>query len=821
MVKNYLKVAFRNILKSKIFSIVNILGLAIGTAAFLLILEYVKFELSYDKFLPESSNIYRVSLAQYLNGDLMTESAENYPAVGPAMLADLPEVSAFARLYNMGYKNNLIITYEEAPSGPVMYKHRRFLYADSAFLPMFGYEMAIGDATNALAEPYNVVISEKYAKMYFGDEEPLGKMLRLRDDDFNDEICKVTGVFKDLPENTHLKFDVLFSYKTLFARGDWAPGRYNDSWARKDMYTYVKLKNDVDKSAVEAKLPVLVNTYSPKLAESGRKDVLSLQPLEDIHLYSSLADEPEANASGNSVYALGLIAIFILIIAWVNYINLSTAKAMDRANEVGVRKALGAFRQQLIGQFLAESAIINLISLLGSILIILLVLPLFNDTSGLSLTWQSVFTGKFFAICVLLWLVGTLLSGVYPSLFLSSFKPVKVLKGKLRNSGKGALLRKSLVVFQFVASVALISGTLIVDRQLKYMHNQDLGMNIDQVLVVERPGVAPRDRDAFNSNVDVFRDELSQNPDIKGVSTSMTIPGKKREYKVGMKKYGSADDEAVTLRMNSMDYDFVDVFGMEVVAGRAFSAEHPHDTDTSLIITQSAAEMLGYTNPEDAVGQTLVAPSYNWSAVVVGVVNDYHQESLQKAKDPILFYCTLYGGEFYSIKVNSNNIENTVTHVEQSWKKAFPGNPFSYFFLDDYFNRQYENENKFGKLFASFSLLAIIIGCLGLFGLSAFTVQQKTKEIGVRKVLGSSVSGIFVLLSKDFIKLILIAVIIAVPITYYGMGKWLEGFAYKDDIALWVFAIAGVAVVLTALITVSFQTIRAARVNPVDSLRYE
>ena len=670
MVKNYLKVAFRNILKSKIFSIVNILGLAIGTAAFLLILEYVKFELSYDKFLPESSNIYRVSLAQYLNGDLMTESAENYPAVGPAMLADLPEVSAFARLYNMGYKNNLIITYEEAPSGPVMYKHRRFLYADSAFLPMFGYEMAIGDATNALAEPYNVVISEKYAKMYFGDEEPLGKMLRLRDDDFNDEICKVTGVFKDLPENTHLKFDVLFSYKTLFARGDWAPGRYNDSWARKDMYTYVKLKNDVDKSAVEAKLPVLVNTYSPKLAESGRKDVLSLQPLEDIHVYSSLADEPEANASGNSVYALGLIAIFILIIAWVNYINLSTAKAMDRANEVGVRKALGAFRQQLIGQFLAESAIINLISLLGSILIILLVLPLFNDTSGLSLTWQSVFTGKFFAICVLLWLVGTLLSGVYPSLFLSSFQPVKVLKGKLRNSGKGALLRKSLVVFQFVASVALISGTLIVDRQLKYMRNQDLGMNIDQVLVVERPGVAPRDRDAFNSNVDVFRDELSQNPDIKGVSTSMTIPGKKREYKVGMKKYGSADDEAVTLRMNSMDYDFVDVFGMEVVAGRAFSAEHPHDTDTSLIITQSAAEMLGYTNPEDAVGQTLVAPSYNWNAIVVGVVNDYHQESLQKAKDPILFYCTLYGGEFYSIKVNSNNIENTVTHVEQSWKKA-------------------------------------------------------------------------------------------------------------------------------------------------------
>lgn len=821
MVKNYLKVAFRSILKSKIFSIVNILGLAIGVAAFLLIAQYVNFELSYDRFIPQSENIYRVTLGQYLNNELMTESAENYPGVGPAMLEEIPEVAGYARLYNMGYKNNLVIAYEDAPNGPVMYKHRQFLYADSAFLPMFGYEMVKGNAETALAEPLSAVISEEYARMYFGEDDPIGKMLHLQDDDFNDELCKVTGVFKTLPDNTHLKFDVLFSYETLFSRGDWAPARYNQSWNRKDMYTYVKLNPGTDPAKVEQKLPGLIHKYSPDLVKANRKDVLRLQPITDIHLYSKLADEAEANGSGKNVNTLALIAFFILIIAWVNYINLSTAKAMERANEVGVRKAMGAFRGQLMRQFLIEAAIVNFAALLCSFVVIAIVMPLFNQVSGMSLSFLQLFEAWFVLCCLLIWFVGTLLSGLYPAFFLSSFRPVSVLKGKLRNSGRGALLRKSLVVFQFIASVALISGTIIVYNQLAYMQNKDIGMNIDQVMVVERPGVAPRDRKSFSSSIDVFREQLKQHPDISGISTSVTIPGKKREYKAGVKRYGRPDDDAVTLRMNSMDYDFIDVFGMELLAGRVFSEEYPNDPDTSVIITKSAVKMLGFEDPEGAIGQTLVVPAYDWSAIVVGVVNDYHQESLQKAKDPIVFYCTLYGGEFYSMKVGTSNLDETIKHVEASWEKAFPGNPFAYFFLDDYFNRQYENEQKFGNLFASFSVLAIIVGCLGLFGLSAFTARQKTKEIGIRKVLGSSVNGIFLLLSKDFVKLIIIAIIIAIPLTYYGMSQWLNGFAYRDSIAIWTFAVAGAAVILSALVTVSFQTIKAAKVNPIDSLRYE
>lgn len=821
MVKNYLKVALRSILKSKIFSFVNILGLAIGIAAFLLIVQYVNFELSYDRFIPNYESIYRVTLDQYLNNELMTASAENYPGVGPAMLEEIPEVSGYARLYNMGYKNNLVITYEEAPNGPVMYKHRQFLYADSSFLPMFGYEMVKGDPETALAEPLSAVISEEYAKMYFGEEEPLGKILRLRDDDFNDEACKVTGVFKTLPENTHLKFDVLFSYKTLFSRGDWAPERYNETWRRKDMYTYVRLNPGADPAVVAQKLPELVNKYSPDLIAANRNDILQLQPLQDIHLYSALADEPEVNGNGKNVYALALIAFFILLIAWVNYINLSTAKAMERANEVGVRKAMGAFKGQLMRQFLMESALINLAALVFSFIIIALAMPLFNQTSGISLSFFEMFEPWFILVSLLIWIGGTLLSGLYPAFFLSSFNPISVLKGKLRSSGRGALLRKSLVVFQFIASVALISGTIIVYNQLSFMQNQDIGMNIDQVLVVERPGVAPRDREAFSSNVDVFREQLRQNPKISGVSTSITVPGKKREYKAGVKRYGMADDDAVTLRMNSMDYNFIDVFDMKLLAGRAFSEEFPNDPDTSVIITKSAVKLLGFATPEEAIGQTLVVPNFDWSAIVVGVVNDYHQESLQKAKDPIIFYCTLYGGEFYSMKTDATNLDQTIKHIEASWEKAFPGNPFSYFFLDDYFNRQYENEQKFGNLFASFSALAIIVGCLGLFGLSAFTAQQKTKEIGIRKVLGSSVASIFILLSKDFVKLILVSIVIAIPITYFAMNQWLSGFAYKEGIAIWTFVVAGAAVVLSALITVSFQTVKAAKINPIDSLRYE
>lgn len=821
MIRNLLLTAFRSLKKNKFFSILNILGLAIGLSVFLLIAQYVTFERSFENFVPDAENIYRVSLTQHSGNEQIFSSAENYPGVALALKSDIPEVVDCARLYNMGYKNNVIITYEDAKPDPIAFKHRRFLYADSSFLTMMNYPMVAGDAQTALREPFTAVITERYAKMYFGNEDPIGKMLHMQDDDFNNELVRVTGVLKDVPLNTHLKFDILFSYKTLFTRFDQARSRYDQSWQRKDMYTFVRLAPGTNPTAVEAKLPALIEKYKPQLKERNIRETLTLQPIRSIHLTSALAEEPETNGDQRIVMFLSMIGIFVLMIAWINYINLSTAKAMERAKEVGVRKVMGAFRFQLVRQFLVEASLVNLISVTVAVLVVWLSLPAFNSLSGLSLTASHLVQPWFIGLAALLWITGTLLSGFYPALVLSSFKPVVVLKGKLKNSISGILLRKGLVVFQFMTSVALIAGTLIVYRQLDFMLSRNIGMDIEQVLVVERPGIAPRDRTAFNSTVDVFRNELRKSADVQAISTSATIPGKQREYKATVKKYGAPDDESVTLRFNSMDYSFMDVFKMQLLAGRNFSEQFTNDPDTSVIISQSAARLLGYKTPEEVIGQTLSIPGFQWDPIVVGVVNDYHQVSLKKSIDPAIFYCTAYNGEFYSIRIKTGNISQTIDHVRQSWNKAFPGNPFEYFFLDDYFNQQYENERKFGKLFTVFAALAIAVGCLGLFGLSAYTATQRTKEIGIRKVLGSSESGIFTLLSTEYLKLVLISILLACPVVWILMSDWVNSFPYHTSISVWIFLVAGLLVLTVSLITVSYQTLKAARANPINSLRYE
>ncbi len=821
MIRNLFLTAFRSLKKNKFFSFLNIVGLAIGMAVFLLIAQYVRFEKSYENFIPDADQIYRVTLTTYLNNELAFSSAENYPGVGPAFKNELPEVLASARLYNLGYKNNVIITYEDGKPDPVAFKHRRFLYADSSFLPMMNYPMVHGDVKTALAEPFTAVISETYAKMYFGDDDPIGKNLRLQDDDYNNELVKITGVFKTLPLNTHLKFDLLFSYKTLFTRFERALARYDQSWQRKDMYTFIKVAPGTDPKALQSKFESISEKFNPGLKERNQRDVFGLQPIRSIHLTSNIAEEPETNGDEKIVMFLAMIGMFVLVIAWINYVNLSTAKAMERAKEVGVRKVMGAFKGQLIRQFLVESALINLTSILSAMLILAFVLPSFNSISGMQLTLGNLFEGWFLMLVFSLWMIGTVLSGSYPALVLSSFKPVSVLKGKLKNSMTGILLRKGLVVVQFMASVALIAGTLIVYRQLDFMMSTDIGMNIDQVMVVERPGIAARDRNAFNSAVDVFRNEVKKDASVEGFSTSVTVPGKLREYKAPAKRYGASDDQIVSVRFNSMDYDFINVFKMKLIAGRAFSEDYPNDQDTSAIITESAVRLLGYGKPEDAIGQTLAIPQFQFYPIIVGVVNDYHQVSLKKSLDPTVFYCTNFTGEFYSIKVKTQRLAGSVDHVRQSWNKAFPGNPFEYFFLDDYFNRQYENEKKFGTLFTTFAALAMVVGCLGLFGLSAYTATQRTKEIGIRKALGSSEQGIFFLLSKEYIKLVLVSVIIAVPVIWLVMASWIESFPYRTSISPLIFVIAGITVLLVALLTVSFQTIKASRTNPVDSLRYE
>jgi putative ABC transport system permease protein len=703
-------------------------------------------------------------------------------------------------------------------------KQRKFLYADAPFLPMMGYALTRGDVKTALEEPNTAVLTQAMAAFYFGDADPIGKMLRLRDDDNNNELVKVTGVLREAPANTHLKFDVLFSYKTLFSRQrddmpDYAVRRYDQSWGRNDMYTFIQLQPGTDPGVVQAKIPAIVEKLNPNLKEAGEKYVLELQPLKDIHLHSSLAEEVEANGDWKIVRFLGLIGIFVMVIAWINYVNLSTAKAMEQAKEVGVRKVMGAFRFQLMGQFIMEAAVVNFVSTLIAIAAVAAVLPAFNSLSGLSLAGDHLLQPWFILVTLGMWAAGTLLSGFYPAIVLSSFKPAAILKGKLKNSAGGVLLRKSLVVFQFAASVVLIAGTLIVYKQLNHMMNQDIGMDIDQVLVVERPGIRPPR--GSQASIDLFRDELKKDPAVQFVSASSTVPGMQRQWRAMAKRYGTSDDKMVGVRVNSMDYEFMDVFKMKLLAGRVFAEEFVQDMDTSVVITESAVGPLGFESPEAAIGQTITIPDWDWTVVVVGVVNDYHQVSLKSALDPTIFSCTKYDGEFYSMRVNAGDLPHTIDHVRASWEKAFPGNPFDYFFLDDYFNRQYKNEQQFGMLFTTFAALALLIGCLGLFGLSAYTAIQRTKEIGIRKVLGSSEGSIFLLLSKEYMKLIAIAIVTGMPLVYFLMDNWIQGFAYRTTIDAFVFLAAGGLVLLIALLTVSFQTIRAARANPITSLRYE
>ena len=822
MIKNLLLTALRSLKKNKFFSLLNISGLAIGMAVFLLIAQYVHFEKSYEEFIPDKENIYRVKLEAFDKGETIMATAENYPGVGPALQTELPEVVSYARLYNMGYKNNVVITNEHAKPDPIAFRQRQFLYADSTFLPMMGYEMVKGNARDALKDPFTAVISEKYATMYFGKEDPIGKTLHLRDDDFVDELVKVTGVFKELPTNTHLKFDVLFSYNSLYPRGDWAVQRYRLGWRRKDMYTFVQLKPGTDPKKTEAKFPAIVAKYKPELKESTQKQVLGLQPLKDIHLTSDLTEEPETNGNARTVFFLGLIGLFVLVIAWINYVNLSTARALERAKEVGVRKVIGAVKGQLIAQFLTEAALVNLLSVLIAWGLTFLCLSSFNTMSGLALDKTYLVQPWFIALLFLLWLVGSLLSGFYPALVLSSFKPIIVLKGKFQNANRGVLLRKGLVVTQFIASIALIAGTFIVYRQLKYITSRDMGMNINQVMVVERPGIMDTSWTVYNSSIDAFRNELKKDPGIEAVSASFTIPGKQREYKVQLKRYGVANSDSVIVRFNSLDYDFLEVFKMKLIAGRKFSPDFPNDDDTSVIITETASRLLGFKKPEDAIGQTLTIQAFGgWNPIVVGVVNDYHQISLKKPLDPSIFNCSLYGGEYYSMRINTSNLPRTIDHVRKSWATAFRGNPFEYFFLDEYFDRQYASERKFEKLFVSFAVLAIIIGCLGLFGLSAYTASQRIKEIGIRKVLGASVPDITKMLSKDFLKLVIIAIVIASPIAWWAMSKWLEDFAYRVNISWWIFVVAGALALLIAMLTVSLQAIKAAIANPIKSLRTE
>ncbi|MEO6303677.1 MAG: ABC transporter permease [Bacteroidia bacterium] len=803
MIKNYFTIALRNILKHKVFSLINISGLSIGIAAFLLILQYVSFETSYDKHQEKGDRIFRLQQNRYNDGKLTTQWAAGAAGVGKTIKDVFPEIESMAKLT----PEEAVISYEDKK-----FKEKKIFFATNSFLPMFSYKATKGNLADALNEPFTAVITESTAKKYFGNENPIGKVLSNNKQDG----YKVTAVVPDMPENTHLKFDILFSFATYLK---FAGPEAETTFDWDGFYTYILLMPGTKPVAMEKKIKTYI---AKKIGEEYKKRNESveykLQPMRDIHLYSSYMMEMETNGNGQSVYFLLIIAVFIIIIAWINYINLSTARAIDRAKEVGVRKVLGSYRSQLIIQFMFEALLINMLAVFFAFILVLISLPLFNSLTGKHTSFLLIAEPRFWLAIIGLFIGGTLLAGIYPAFVMSSFKPITVLKGKFTRSKQGAFLRQSLVIIQFATSVILMVGTFGVYRQLNFMQDQDLGINIDKTLVLRGPSVI--DTATYKERVKTFKTELKKIPGIHKVVVSTSVPGKKPGWNAGgIKLVEDGEGKSNQYRVIGIDYDFLEAYGIKVLKGRNFSTEFPTDKK-SVLFNEAAVKLIGFNKPEDALNRRI--DFWGEQYTIVGIVSNHHQEGLREPYDAHIFRLIPNNSSFISLKIEGNtDPQEIIKTAEKKWTEFFPGNPYEYFFLDDHYKEQYIADKQFGKTFTLFAVLAIVVACLGLLGLASFVTTQRTKEIGIRKISGATVPKLLLLLTKDFIKPVLVSFIIAVPITYYLLNKWLQNYAFKASITGWLFILPGLLILIIAIVTISTQTYKAANANPVKSLRTE
>lgn len=808
MVKNYLKIAWRNLIKNKSYSAINIGGLAIGIAACLLILQYVTFELSYEGFQTKKDRIYRVQQDRYDNGKLSTQWAAGAFAVGNSFKEAIPEIEAYVKVKEAG---DIIVEVENQPL-----KIEQVYFTTNSFFTVFSYPLLYGKTEGLLTEPYTAAISESTALKIFGTTNVVDKVLPIS----GGKNYRITGVFKDMPVNTQLQPNFLASYASFVEQVKTNSNGEDDPetwWASDGCLTYLLLREGVQPSSVEAKsLPVVEAGVGDLMKRFNSSVTYNLQPLTDIHLDSNYMMEPSPNGDGKTVYLLLAIAFFILIIAWINYINLATARAISRAKEVGVRKSIGSQRKQLIIQFFFESALFNGMALVLALGLVLIAIPAFNQLSGQDISYDLFLSGSFWLGLMALFIVGVFLSGAYPAFVLSSFKPVEVLKGNLVNTKQGALLRKSLVVFQFAASLFLLVGTLTVYKQIDFMRNQSLGIDIDRTLVVAPPIVTDS---TFANKMTAMKEELLNSPSIKSITASTSIPGDAVAWNAGgIKLTTQEESQQKQYRVIGIDYDFIDLFDLKITHGRAFSEDYGSDPE-SVIFNKAGIVQLGFNNPEEALGKQIDF----WGEVytIVGIVDNFHQQSLREAYEPLILRMIPDVRGSLSIRMEADQIAQTISQAQTKWDTFFPGNTFEHFFLDDHFDAQYQADQKFGKVFGLFTGLAILVACLGLFGLASFTTLQRTKEIGIRKVLGASVLGILKLLYKEFASLLVIAFLISIPIAWFTTSNWLHGYAFRIAIHWSFFLLPFIVIMLIALVTVSFQSIKASLANPVKSLRTE
>ena len=807
MIKNYFKIGWRNLMRHKVYSGINIFGLAIGIASCLLILQYVTYELSFENFQVNKDRIYRVQQDRYDNGKLSTQWAAGAFGVGNAFKDAIPGIEAYVKVVNRGDVTT------EVQNQPL--KIEDVFFASDSFFNIFTYPLLSGDKSTALKEPNTAALSETTARKIFGTSNVVGKRLELN----GKSSYLITAVFKDAPGNTQLKPNILLSYETFVKMNTDSSGNGPETaWEWDGCLTYLLLRKDANPKEVEKEFAAVAEKFvGADMKKYNAAVVYKLQPLNDIHLYSHYMMEPGQTGNGKTVYLLLGIAFFIVILAWINYINLATARAITRAREVGVRKAIGSQRKQLVLQFLSESAVMNGIALVLAILIVMIAIPGFNALSGQKLSFTLFVKYQFWLSLIALFITGVFLSGLYPAFVLSGFKPVEVLKGNMGSTKQSGLLRKSLVVFQFAASLFLLIGTVTVYQQIQYMRRQSLGININQTLVVNEPTVGIDS--TYPQKMTAFKNELSQNTSIKDITVSTSIPGEPVGWNAGgIKLVGADENTQKQYRVIGVDYDYMKTYGLKLIAGREFSKSFGSD-DSTVIFNRKAVEQLGFNKPEEALNKRI--DFWGGKYTIVGVTENFHQQPLQDAFEPLILRLIPDVKGYLSVKTNGADAAKTINVVKAGWNQFFPGNTFDYFFLDQHFNDQYKADQRFGQVFGLFTGLAILVACMGLFGLASFTTIQRTKEIGIRKVLGASVFNILKLLYREFALLLLIAFVISIPLAWIATSNWLQGYAFRINIHWPFFALPFLTIAAIALITVSFQSIKAALANPVKSLRSE
>ncbi len=794
MFKNYFKIALRNMKKHKSFSFINISGLAIGIACFILIILYVRYEFSYDCFHENADNIYRVGLQDNIKLQKSNYFAVTEAPLGPTLMKDFPEVLNATRL--RGPKDNLI-----------QFKEKRYyesgIYADEHFFEVFSFHMISGDKRTALKEPFSIVVSEKFAQKFFGSENPLGKIMVI--DDLPD--VQITGIFRDVPKNSHLQFNYVLSLITLGStRGN--KGRL-ENWNNLSYYTYIQLTGENPYQEFEKNLYATVAKYVSE--DSAQKQPRHLLPLKKIHFSNNYNFNNAVTSDISYIYLFSAIAFFILIIACFNYMNLTTARYTKRFKEVGIRKVVGAQRRQLIRQFTGESFFMTLLAVFASLLLVRMVLPEYNHFIGREITinfWHDPVI--WLALLGTIGFVG-LFSGSYPALFLSSFRPVQVLKGLSHTSTGTKKIRNVLVVTQFSISIVLFICTGVVLSQLKFIRHKDVGFEKEHVIIV------PAKDSGIQNSAQNIRRELLTNPQVLGVSCSSATPlSTNGGTSVDLKRDSGEEVKNFFIWRSIVDYDYPDVFGIKLVDGRYFSRNYPSDIKSSVLVNETAVKRMGWKEPigkDFSIGEI--------KGKIIGVIQDYHFWSLRYEIEPMFFVLNSDIVSYISIKIRPGRIEETLTFLQQTFEKFTAHHPFTFYFMDELFNNKYSSDQKLGKIFGIFSLLSLFVACLGLFGLASFTAEQRTKEIGIRKVLGASFSSITLLLTRNFTKCVLLANLISWPVAFLSMTIWLRQFAYKTELRIWLFILSGLLALTIALIAVSYQTIRTTLGNPVTSLRYE